>query len=287
MRGERGRERMGSGVAAGVITFREGLEAALVVGIVLSYLNKTGRLDLRRPAWAGVWLAVAASVVLGGGLQLVGATLEGRVEQLFEGTTMLFAAVVLTWMIFWMRYQARSIRAGLEQEMRRAMSGRAGLGILSLTFLAVFREGVETVLFLSAAAFSGTGSGLATGAAFGLLLAGGAGWAIFRAASRLNLRRFFDVTSILLLLFAAGLVAAGVHEFQEAGLIPVVIEHLWDMNGVINEESLLGATLKSLFGYNGNPSLLEVLAYFGYYGVILTGIRWWTARLSPVLLRNN
>jgi len=278
---------MGSGVAAAVITFREGLEAALVVGIVLSYLNKTGRLDLRRPAWAGVWLAVGVSVVLGGGLQVVGARLEGRLEQLFEGTTMLFAALVLTWMIFWMRYQARHIRVGLEHEMQRAMSAHAGWGILSLTFLAVFREGVETVLFLSAAAFSGTGSGLFTGAVIGLVLAAATGWSIFRAASRLNLRRFFDVTSILLLLFAAGLVAAGVHEFQEAGLIPVVVEHLWDMNSVLNEDSLAGALLKSLFGYNGNPSLLEVLAYFGYYGVILSGIRWWTARLSPVTVRNN
>jgi len=278
---------MGSAVAAGVITFREGLEAALLVGIVLSFLSKTGRSDLHRPAWVGVWLAMGASVVLAGLLQFAGAKLDGYAEQVFEGTTMLFAALVLTWMIFWMRYQARHIQAGLEREMQRTISTQSGWGIFSLTFLVLFREGVETALFLSAAAFSGTGGGLLGGSVVGLGVATGMGWSVYHVSSRLDLRKFFDVTSVLLLLFAAGLVAHGVHEFQVAGLFPVIVEHLWNMNGVLNEESFTGALLKSLFGYNGNPSLLEVLAYFGYYGVILSSIRWWTARLSPAWVQNR
>lgn len=273
-------------VVAVVIAFREGLEAALIVGIVLSYLSKTGRgAALSRHAWAGVGTAVGASITLAALLQMIGARLEGRLEQIFEGTTMLLAALVLTWMIFWMRYQARHLRHGLENDLRRVMSHNATWGIFSLTFLAVFREGVEMVLFLSATAFSGAGRGLLVGAILGVVAAAGVGWAIYRAVAQLDLRKFFDVTSVLLLLFAAGLVAHGVHEFQDAALLPVIVEHVWDMNAILDETAFIGTLAKSLFGYNGNPSLLEVLAYFGYFATILTSIRWWLGRHAFGLVR--
>ncbi|NOZ05078.1 MAG: high-affinity iron transporter [Chloroflexi bacterium] len=267
-------------IAAGIITFREGLEAALIVGIVLGYLKKAGDAKSRRLAWLGVILAVASSIALAALLQAIGAELQGRLEQIFEGTTMLLAALILTWMIFWMRNQAYHIREGLEQGLRQAIASNASWGILGLTFLAVFREGVETALFLSAAAFSNTGSGLLEGSVLGLILAAGVGWGFYRAAARMDLGKFFDVTSVLLLLFAAGLVAHGIHEFQEAALFPTLVAHVWDTNAILDENSFVGLMLKSLFGYNGNPSLLEVIAYVGYYAIILSSIRWWTTRLA-------
>lgn len=267
-------------LAALLITLREGLEAALIVGIVIGYLKKIGYLDRQRYAWLGVLVALAGSVGLAFGLQRLGVELEGQVEQIFEGTTMFLAVIVLTWMIFWMRYQARFLKAGLERDVRQATLTGQNWGLFSLTFVAVFREGVETALFLSAAAFANEGATTLIGAVVGLVIAVALGWAMYASAIRLNIRRFFDVTSVLLLLFAAGLLAHGVHEFQEAGLLPFMTATVWDTGHILPEESLIGSLLKSLFGYNADPSLLEVLAYIGYYAVILSAIRWWIGRLA-------
>ncbi len=267
-------------LAALLITLREGLEAALIVGIVIGYLKKIGYLDRQRYAWLGVLVALAGSVGLAFGLQRLGVELEGQVEQIFEGTTMFLAVIVLTWMIFWMRYQARFLKAGLERDVRQATLSGQNWGLFGLTFVAVFREGVETALFLSAAAFANEGTTTLIGAVVGLVIAAALGWAMYASAIRLNIRRFFDVTSVLLLLFAAGLLAHGVHEFQEAGLLPFMTTTVWDTSHILSEESLIGSLLKSLFGYNADPSLLEVLAYIGYYAVILSAIRWWIGRLA-------
>ncbi len=267
-------------LAALLITLREGLEAALIVGIVMGYLKKTGYLDRRRYAWLGVLAALTASAGLAFGLQQVGVELEGRLEQIFEGTTMLLAVMVLTWMIFWMRYQARFLKAGLERNVRQATASGQNWGLFGLAFVAVFREGVETALFLSAATFASTGRATLIGAMIGLAAAALIGWLTYASSVRLNVRRFFDVTSVLLILFAAGLLAHGVHEFQEAGLLPLLATPLWDTGPILNEDSFMGALMKSLFGYNSTPTLLEVIAYFGYYVVILSAIRWWVGRLA-------
>ncbi len=267
-------------IAAGLITFREGLEAALIVGIVLGYLKKTGRLDQGHYVWAGVLAATLASLGVALALQLLGAQLSGRAEEIFEGATMFLAVMVLTWMIFWMRYQARHIKGALEREVQAAISAGQGWALFGLAFIAVFREGVETALFLSAAAFVSARAQTLWGGLLGLGLALAVGYLLFATAVRLDVRRFFDLTSLLLLLFAAGLLAQGIHEFQEAGLIPPVVEHLWDINHILDEDSPLGSILKALFGYNGNPSLVEVVGYLGYYLVILTTVRWWTGRVA-------
>jgi high-affinity iron transporter len=273
-------------LAALLITLREGLEAALIVGIVIGYLKKTGYLNQRRYAWLGVLAALAGSAGLAFVLQRLGVALEGRLEEIFEGTTMFLAVVGLTWMIFWMRYQARFLKSGLERDVRQATASGQNWGLFGLAFLAVFREGVETALFLSATAFANDAASTLVGALLGLALSAALGWAMYASALRLNIRRFFDVTSVLLILFAAGLLAHGVHEFQEAGLLPVMTAELWNIGHLLPENGFLGALLKSLFGYNSNPSLLEVIAYIGYYVVILSAIRWWTGRLAarPVAL---
>jgi high-affinity iron transporter len=254
-------------IAALLIAFREGLEAALIVGIVLSYLKKMGHRQ-RAAVWWGVVSAVIASVVTGVALQVLGVAFEGRGEQLFEGITMLLAAGVLTWMIFWMQRQGRSIRAGLEADVRQAVTGGSRWALFALAFVAVVREGIETALFLTAAAFSATPVQTLVGGGLGLAAAVAVGWLLFSVSGRLDVRAFFRVTSVLLILFAAGLVAHGVHELQEAGVLPVIVEHVWDINPILDENSTVGSILKALFGYNGNPSLLETVSYAAYYLVI-------------------
>ncbi|HHS98236.1 MAG TPA: high-affinity iron transporter [Chloroflexi bacterium] len=255
-------------LASGLITLREGLEAALIVGIVLSVLRRLGHADQARVVWAGVATAVGASVAAGLAIHRLGVAFEGRGEEIFEGATMLLAAVVLTWMIFWMQRQGRQIQTGLEQDVRRATAAGGRGALFALAFIAVVREGIETVLFLTAAAFTATPLQTLLGGALGLAVAVGLGWLAFATGRRLNVRLFFRVTGFLLLLFAAGLVARGVHELQEAALLPTLIEHVWDLNPVLDEGGAIGNLLKALFGYNGNPSLLEVLAYGVYFLVV-------------------
>ena len=264
--------------AATLITFREGLEAALIVGIVIGYLVKIGQGRRVRTAWAGVGTAVALSALLAFGISAVGAELQGRAEQIFEGVTMFLAVGVLTWMIFWMRFQARFLKVSLEKEVQTAATSGQTLALFSVAFVAVFREGVETALFLSASAFAADGAGTLIGALLGLAIAATLGWLIYASTVRLNVRLFFNVTSVLLLFFAAGLLAYGVHEFQEASLLPMTVEHVWNLNHILDETSPLGEMMKSLFGYNGNPSLLEVISYAAYWVVALAGVRWWVGR---------
>lgn len=254
-----------------LLSLREGLEAALVIGIVLGALRKIRRTDLAPALWFGVLGAVGVSIVSAILLTMLGLSLEGSAEQIYEGATMLLAAGILTWMIFWMSGQARHLKGELEDGVNKAAASTGKKAIFWLAFVAVVREGVELALFITAAFFVGNNEnvGLNTiqtlaGVVLGLGTSVLLGWSLFATTVRLDLRRFFQVTGLLLILFAAGLVAHGVHEFNEINWIPSIIEHIWDFNTVINETSLMGELLKTLFGYNGNPSLTEMIGYFGY-----------------------
>lgn len=256
-----------------LLSLREGIEAALIIGIVLGALRQMRRTDLSSAVWIGVISASALSVLAGVLLAILGLGFEGQAEQIFEGITMLLAAAVLTWMIFWMSRQARNIKGELESGVHKAAFEGGKRGLFALAFLAVLREGIELALFLVASVFASDVQGTLIGAFLGLGTAILLGWSLFATTVRLDLRRFFQVTGFLLILFAAGLVAHGVHEFNEAGLIPSVIEHVWDVNPILDENTTLGSMLKALFGYNGNPSLTEVLAYFAYFVAIFFGLR--------------
>jgi len=256
-----------------LLSLREGIEAALIVGIVLGALRQMRRTDLSSAVWMGVLSASVLSVLVGVLLTTFGLSFEGRSEQLFEGIAMLLAAGVLTWMIFWMNRQARSIKGELESGVHKAAFEGGKRGLFALAFLAVLREGIELALFLVASVFASDVQQTLIGAFLGLGTAILLGWSLFATTVRLDLRRFFQVTGFLLILFAAGLVAHGVHEFNEAGVIPAVIEHVWDINPILDENSTLGSMLKALFGYNGNPSLTEVLSYFAYFAAIIVGLR--------------
>jgi high-affinity iron transporter len=207
-------------MGAGLVMLREGFEASLVVGIVLAFLNRTGRRDAFWPVWIGAGAALALSVSVGALLFAVGAELEGTAEKVFEGITMLVAAGLLTWMIFWMRRQARTIRKELEAQVQSALAQGSALALAAVVFVGVLREGVETALFLFGTV-EGSNRLLATAsAAAGLAAAVLLGYAFYRGASRLDLRRFFLATSVLLLLFAGWLLARGLHELAEAGVLP-------------------------------------------------------------------
>jgi len=256
-----------------VLSLREGLEAALIIGIVLGALRQVHRPELKPALWAGMVSAILVSAAAGIILSLLGLSLEGKAEVVFEGITMLIAAGILTWMIFWMMRQSHSLKSELEAGVHKAATGTGKRALFALAFFAIVREGIELALFLTAAAFSSDATQTILGALLGLGTAILLGWSLFATTVRLDLRRFFQVTGFLLILFAAGLVAHGVHEFNEVGWIPAVIEHVWDINPFIDENSTVGQILKALLGYNGNPSLTEVLAYLVYFVVILFGLR--------------
>ena len=252
-----------------LLSLREGLEAALIIGIVLGALRKIRRTDLAPALWFGTLAAVGVSALAAVLLTLLGLSLEGSAEKIYEGITMFLAAGILTWMIFWMSGQARHMKGELEDGVNKAAAGRSS--IFWLAFVAVVREGVELALFITAAFFAGNSEQLGVntiqtlaGVVLGLGTAILLGWSLLATTVRLDLRRFFQTTGLLLILFAAGLVAHGIHEFNEINWIPSVIEHVWDMNAVISETSVFGELLKTLFGYNGNPSLTEMIGYFVY-----------------------
>jgi len=258
-----------------LLSLREGLEAALIIGIVLGAVTKIRRTDLSPAVWLGTLSAVVVSILTAVLLTSFGMSLEARAEQIFEGITMLIAAGILTWMIFWMGKQARFLKSELEDGVNKAAATTGKRAVFWLAFVAVVREGVELAIFITAAFFVGDKTQTANneiqtlaGTILGLGTAALLGYTLFATTVRLDLRKFFQVTGILLILFAAGLVAHGVHEFNEVGWIPPIVEHVWDVNSILDETSVSGQLMKTLFGYNGNPSLTEMIAYFVYLAVV-------------------
>jgi high-affinity iron transporter len=257
-------------MGAAFLMTREGLEASLIVGIVLGYLAKTENRRYFGLIWLGTAAAVGVSIAAGAALFFSIGELEGRGEQIFEGIAMFSAVSVLTWMIFWMRKQAANIKQELEAKLASAIAAGSAIGLASVVFFAVLREGVETALFLFAIGESSTPLATGIGAVVGLAISVSLGVGIYMGSRRLNLRQFFTATGLLLIVFAAGLLAHAVHEFQEAGLLPETIEHLWNTNGLVSEDSHFGKFLTALFGYNGDPSALEVGVWITYLTFALT-----------------
>ncbi len=261
--------------ASFLITLREGIEAALVVSIILAYLNSIGRQDSHRSVWTGVATAIGVSIAAGVILNItVGAISETseRTAEAIEGIGSLLAVAVLTWMIFWMRRQARHLKGELQQKVDMAVGSQSTLALAALAFFVVVREGLETVLFLFGTIQDEVvgSTGLAyLGAALGLLTALVLGVLIYRGGLRLNLRTFFKITGALILVVAAGLFAYGIHEFQELGWLPGEDAKAFDIGAVLSDEGGVGAFLRALVGYNADPSVLEFGAWLGY--ILVTG----------------
>ena len=256
---------MGSGF---LVMLREGLEAALIVAIVLAYLRRLDRKDEFGRVWLGTGAAVAVSLVAGAIVFAAVGKLEGRSEEIVEGVVALVAAGVLTWMIFWMGRQARFIKGELHAKVDAAVAAGSGVALAGIAFVAVLREGLESALFLLGTSVGEeSNAGQLVGGLLGVAAAAGIGYLVYRGSRRVNLRVFFRVTGVLIILFAAGLLAKGVHEFQEAGLFGTASEHVWDVSEVtaLNpDESQTGEFLSGLFGWSPAPSLEMLLVYFAY-----------------------
>jgi high-affinity iron transporter len=238
---------------------------AIVVGIVLAYLGQIGAHGAQRWVWTGVGAAALMSLGFLGVLNALDAEFEGGTEQIFEGVTMVLAASFLTWMILWMARNARHLKGELQRGVAAALDGGGpAWGLFLLVFFAVVREGVELALLL----FAAPGEGKLLGAISGLVLAAGVGLLIYAFGRRIDLRTFFRVTTILLVLFAAGLVAHAAHEFAEAGILSAVEgPKLWSTKAALPDDAGVGAILRALFGYQDEPTVIELLTYVGYFVV--------------------
>ena len=261
-------------IASLLITFREGVEASLIVGILLGFLKKTGQTKYAKYVWSGVVAALAVSIAVAVAILAVGAELEGPAEPLFEGTMLFIAVGLVTCMIFWMRYQSRTLKSSLESEMSAAVQDGHPRALFATAFFAVVREGIETALFISAIGFTNKNIDTLAGSILGLMIAALVGYLIFASTLRLNLRTFFSITSVLLLVIAAGLFGRAIHEFIEIGLLPALREGVYNVGGILPSESTIGQVLTALVGYNAAPDLLESIGYIGFLALATVGIPW-------------
>jgi len=248
-----------------VITLREAFEAALLLGIVYTYLDKLGARAQYRYVTLGGILGAAASVLAGIAISIFSGPLLDFGPDLM-GTVVLFVAViVLTWHGWWMRQHARAVKGDVQRRIEEAGADHRIWVVATIAFVGVFREGAETVLFLWGlmTQTSITGWGGLLGGALGVATAAVLGWAIFHSGRHVSLRSFFAVTSILLLLVAAGLFSAGVGKLEGFGLLPAS-PTLWDTSHLLSDRGILGGFLGGLVGYRARPSLLEAIAYAGY-----------------------
>jgi high-affinity iron transporter len=247
-----------------LIILREGFEAALIVAIVLAYLRSIGRLDLSKTVWAGVFIAAAVAFALGIILNTVVDGLEGPARMRTFAAIAFAAAAVLTWMVFWIRKQARNIKGELQHAIDAALSGtNVGRALFLVAFFAVLREGIETALFLVAAA-TGTGTGdILIGGALGLAGAAVLGVLVYQGGRKVPLQQFFKITGYLIIVFAAGLAAKGVMFLQASGDLGSVNYAFYDVTSVhwLTSSTQVGKFLAGIFGWDPRPSLEQVVVW--------------------------
>ena len=264
------------------IALREGLEASLVVGILIAYVVRMNRRDALRPIWTGVGLAVALSLVIGFAL----AQTRGLPDEVFEliaGILSVLACGLVTWMVFWMARTARNMRGSLEAGIDKTLAGGA-LGLMIIAFVSVGREGVETALFLWAAAQAAGQSALPLlGALIGLVIAAGLGFAIYRGMVRLNLKTFFTWSGSFLIVLAGGVLAYGIHELQEVGVLPGKDGVAFDVSAAVPADSWYGSLLRGTIGFRPEMTWLEIVVWVVYVGLTLTAFLRMSMRKLPVV----
>jgi high-affinity iron transporter len=273
-------------LSTGLLTgLREGVEAALIVSIVLAYLGRTGNRAQFTKIWAGTAAAAVVSLAVGVVLFTSVRGFPEPYEQLFEGTAMLLAAAVVTWMLFWMRRQAGSVKGELQAAVDRAITEGSVWGLAVLAFTAVIREGIETSLFLVGQATSAAADApwVLVGALIGLVIAVVLGVGFYRGSRRINLARFFRWTGIALVFIAAGLLSHAVHEFIEVGAhYGVAVPgsgQAFDLSAILPHEEIsgapsgvalvLGQLLRALFGYTSQPEVLTLVVHVAYLAIVL------------------
>lgn len=252
-----------------IIALREGLEAALIVGILVAYVVKTGRSHLLKPIWSGVALALTLSFGLGAFLTYSSTHLSDRGEQLFAGTTSFLAVALVTWMVFWMKRAARGLRDELHGKVDKAHLG-GPLTLAVTAFFAVAREGLETALFLYTNFQKvGAASSATVGLVLGLTLSVVLGYLLYKRAVKINLSRFFTVTGVALIIVAAGVLSYGIHEFQELGWLPGEEAFIWDVTSWMPKDSLLASILGGTIGFDTTTSWLQGILYSIYLIAVL------------------
>jgi len=264
---------------SGLLTgLREGVEAALIVAIVCAYLARTGNSRHFGKIAMGVGVAVAASFGVGAAIFVTIGTLEAPYEQIFEGGTMLLAAGVVTWMLFWMRRQASSVKGDLQRAVDRVLTDGTAWGLGALAFTAVIREGLETAIFLvgqaTAAAGGEAGGGggsvsVLAGALVGLAIAVVLGYGFYRGSRALDLQLFFRWTGVLLIFIAAGLLSHAVHEFVEIGWITLGTATAFDVGAFLPDDGGAGLILRAIFGYTATPEWVTLVTWATYVVVVL------------------
>ena len=260
--------------SSGLLTgLREGVEAALIISIILAYLAKTGNRRHFSRIFVGAGLATGLSVVLGLVRWVSFGGLKAPYEQIFEGLTMLLAAAVVTWMLFWMRRQAASVKGDLQAAVDRALDDGSATALAVLAFIAVIREGIETSLFLvgQAASVVDGATWVLAGALAGLGIATLLGVGFYQGSRRLNLGSFFRWTGIALVFIAAGLLSKAVHEFIEIGLITFGTQTLFDLSAILAHDgtNVVGQFLRALFGYTATPEATTFAVWLTYVLVVL------------------
>jgi high-affinity iron transporter len=253
-----------------VIALREGLEAALIVGILVAYIVRTDRRHLLKPLWTGVTAAILASLALGAILSFTSAELTPRGEELFAGTTSFIAVGLVTWMVFWMKRTARTLRNELHGKVDNAITG-GPISLALVAFFAVMREGLETALFIYTNFKTvGAASSATVGLILGLTVSVALGYLIYNRSVKLNLSKFFTVTGVALIIVAAGVLSYGIHEFQELGFLPGPDTFIWDVTPWIAKDSVLGSILGGTIGFDTTTSFLQFFAWAGYLIAVLT-----------------
>ena len=260
-----------------LIALREGLEAALVVSIIVAYLVKADRRDALPKLWGGVALAALIPLIVGAILTWGPKTLTFQAQEILGGSLSFIAVGLVTWMIFWMGKNARELKGEIEGSLSRTLSaGSSGWGVVWIAVIAVGREGVETALFVWATVRSSIeNSTMQTtlGVLTGLLIAIVLGVLLYQGAVRINFRVFFAVTGYFLVLVAAGIVAYGVGDFQEAGVLPGIMNHAWDLSahlpGTTSPLHWLYVLLQAMFQFNLQPTVLQVVGWILYIVPVL------------------
>ena len=255
-----------------LIALREAFEASLVVGILVAYLVRAGRRDVLPKLWAGVGIAALVPLAFGALLTWGPKTLTFQAQEIIGGTLSLLAVALVTWMIFWMGRNARALKGELESSLEQSLAKESsGWGAVWIGAIAVGREGMETALFIWATVRSSieqsvflTTAGVVTGLILGVLL----GWVVYRGARAVNMRLFFTVTGYFLIFVAAGIVSYGIGDLQEAGVLPGIFTHAWDLSAHLPENSsplfwlyVLG---QAMFQVNLQPTVLQVIAWWAY-----------------------
>lgn len=282
------------------LAFREGLEAVLVVVIILLYLKNTNQRQYKKYVYLGALLAIFSSLIFALAFSMIFGEFTGTLEEVFEGTTFIVSGIFIVTLVLWVSKEGPKMRRHLEEKVEHSIKRQKVLSISILAFVIIIREGIELVLLLTGTSSIGSISQISTilGSIIGLGISLLIGLLTYYGIKTINLSKFFKITNVILILFAAGLITYGIHEFIEAGIVNPIIEEVWNIKQILPESfpdgnpatpvwsEIVGSLLKALFGYNANPSLLEIIVYpILLISIGIVSLKLWKRTNSIIVMR--